>query len=901
MTVTSFEVGSVFTIIDKATPVLERLSRQVGAFNKLIDTSKKSLLELGNTKFPGLETSLKTLGDQAASFGKKMDAALRGVQANTDATIASVDRLARSWEAVAAATRTAASAAARASVPAAGAGVIGGGGGGGRRHAPGFMSYHTQGMHVPGGHVRFGGGNAALGAAAGIGYGAYEAAELEDTIARAQFHLGKNDEVTRSKLREAVMGSLGMGFGMKDISEAVQNEVRLFKGTPAGGLDIMPEMLRSAGTEARLKGTSLNESMRSLVGMAHMTKSYSPEQIAKLAPMFSFLSTATPMSLPQIERSMSYAVPTLQSSLEMDPAEVMLAGVAMQRAGVTNTKSGTWLRELATRAMPGTSMMSKMAYHKHEAALKRLGLVDEHDKPTWFTDGKPDLQKMLGIAGERIKGIPLTERAGLERQLFGTQGSGAFSVLSDPQVRDQMTQLKKEYPAFSAQYKNFWETYKGGSPVQQARDSWGALQKVLIEIGTIALPPVVKLLQQLETALKGIQTVLPGGPKKGSPGEAMASGMGPGFAYGLGAGAIVGQPALGGAIGAVVGGKISETFSYWRQLFNDLKGGTKDGTEEGAEKGTEKGAKKGVEEGFGSLLNKMNYRGGGVGGGGVIPASFVTGGVGGGGGLHGAGGMPRALGGGAGAGGGVGPGSVIRGMSGNRSAIAAIAASNWRAAGMSENGIAGILANIGAESNFNPSTRHSDQPHWRGEANFAHGLYQEGGQEWLNYSAWLRKHHPGADWRDPALQSTFAAENLKKNYPGVWKRMQGARTREEAAAAYASGYLKPRADYLHSRIAGFNRHGVPPVDAFTGGADHSLGLHGKALRDHFGHRGRHDPSAPSSAIPPPPLPSQNEVIQIHLDGDVVARSTMRRVVRGLNSPAKGGRMPDFSSARPVSI
>jgi hypothetical protein len=31
--ITSFEVGSVFTIVDKATPVLERLSRQVGAFN----------------------------------------------------------------------------------------------------------------------------------------------------------------------------------------------------------------------------------------------------------------------------------------------------------------------------------------------------------------------------------------------------------------------------------------------------------------------------------------------------------------------------------------------------------------------------------------------------------------------------------------------------------------------------------------------------------------------------------------------------------------------------------------------------------------------------------------------------------------------------------------------------
>ena len=143
--------------------------------------------------------------------------------------------------------------------------------------------------------------------------------------------------------------------------------------------------------------------MKALIGLAHMTKQYSPEDIKKLAPAFAFLSTANPGSLSSIERAAGYAVPLLQSELEIDPMQSLLLGTALTRAGATSTKSGTWLREMALRSMPGTSMMSKMAFKKHEEALKAFGLVDDKGKPTWFTDGKPDLFKMLDIGGGRAE------------------------------------------------------------------------------------------------------------------------------------------------------------------------------------------------------------------------------------------------------------------------------------------------------------------------------------------------------------------------------------------------------------------------------------------------------------------------------------------------------------------
>jgi hypothetical protein len=149
----------------------------------------------------------------------------------------------------------------------------------------------------------------------------------------------------------------------------------------------------------------------------------------------------------------------------------------------------------------------------------------------------------------------------------------------------------------------------------------------------------------------------------------------------------------------------------------------------------------------------------------------------------------------------------------NKQATVSSVVDEWRKAGMSDTGIAGLLANINEESRFNPTLRHPDQPRWGGEAHFAHGLYQEGGQEWLNYEKWLSQNYPGADWRDPRLQSQFAAWNLKTNYRNTWDAMNRG-TKEQAGIAYASGYLKPAQQYLNSRINKFSR-GIPDLKNYT--------------------------------------------------------------------------------------
>jgi hypothetical protein len=78
-------------------------------------------------------------------------------------------------------------------------------------------------------------------------------------------------------------------------------------------------------------------------------------------------------------------------------------------------------------------------------------------------------------------------------------------------------------------------------------------------------------------------------------------------------------------------------------------------------------------------------------------------------------------------------------------------------------------------------------------------------------------------------------------------------------------------------------------------------LHGKALRDHFGFRGRHNPEHPSAAIPPQQRSEADRPIVMTLDGDVVARHSLKRMVSAGNMAPKGTRMPDFSRARPNPV
>src|SRR6185312_3271152 len=126
--------------------------------------------------------------------------------------------------------------------------------------------------------------------------------------------------------------------------------------------------------------------------------------------------------------------------------------------------------------------------------------------PTWFTDGKPDLEKMLAIAGPKGASLPLETRSAYEAQLFGKQGFGAFALLADPKVQQQITALGTEMnsPEFKARYANFMQDYSAASPLQKGRQTFADFQNALTDLGTTTLPIATAALKGFDDIFKAI-------------------------------------------------------------------------------------------------------------------------------------------------------------------------------------------------------------------------------------------------------------------------------------------------------------------------------------------------------------------------------------------------------------
>ena len=590
--ITSYEVGAVFNIVDKASLVLKLLATQFGELDALIIKTQENLTRFSAQRFTGLGNRIKVVADQMTALGLSSEKALGGMMTGFGAMGKELGDAAGAAKVL----KTEMAEIAAMSRRMGGGNLLPGSGGGHRRPGQGGGSRGGGGPHfgtvsapLPGGSHLHMGGSAALAGLGMIGYGVYEEAQMEDAVFQLLYHTGmRGTAENKDRFRNIIQKAMSeTGYDLKEVAEAAKTESRMFQGVPGGGLDVMPELLRAAAIESRLKGSTLKESMDSLLGLAHMTKEYSQEDIKKLAPAFAFLSAANPASLGSMEKAASYAVPILQSGLEIDPMESLLLGTVMTRAGATNTKSGTWLRNMLLGAMPGSSIVGDP--QKHHDALARLGLIDANNKPTWFTDNKPDPLKMLDIAGEHAANIPLAERAATEKQAFGVQGFGAFALLADPAVKEQLKAMreKRDSPEFKNQYASFMEAYSEQSPVQKFRETWQDLKTVLMDIGSIVLPSLIIGLKGLDEALKWIkENINPAVETVKALGAAIA-GLVPSASD-----AVKSMFALGSAIKNFFGGILD-----W--LKNKI----------------------------GSLLSHINYEGPGVGGGGIIHASWGGGGV----------------------------------------------------------------------------------------------------------------------------------------------------------------------------------------------------------------------------------------------------------------------------------
>jgi hypothetical protein len=77
--ISSLEVGSVFRLVDEASPTLKLITDQLKLLNEQADAAKKAMTSISETAFAGLNTrigsvtdSLKGIGDVGATAAEKM-------------------------------------------------------------------------------------------------------------------------------------------------------------------------------------------------------------------------------------------------------------------------------------------------------------------------------------------------------------------------------------------------------------------------------------------------------------------------------------------------------------------------------------------------------------------------------------------------------------------------------------------------------------------------------------------------------------------------------------------------------------------------------------------------------------------------------------------------------------
>ncbi|MBV9984502.1 hypothetical protein [Bradyrhizobium sp.] len=243
--ITSFEVGSVFKIVDQSSPALRAILKQANALDAVTASIQKNLTSIARTRLVGVGNQLKAITADVARLDKAMAGAFTGMTRFAQASAAmsagtaqiagavtATQALAASWTNVAA-QATAAAAAMR------GAGQLrlppparppalppplpgaGGGRGGHGGRGPGGFHFGRFGASVPvlGGHVHASTPSTATGVAVGAGlFGVYELGKyaMEPQHQEAMLRLLGIPEATiarmASQARDIAVGVPGSGY-----------------------------------------------------------------------------------------------------------------------------------------------------------------------------------------------------------------------------------------------------------------------------------------------------------------------------------------------------------------------------------------------------------------------------------------------------------------------------------------------------------------------------------------------------------------------------------------------------------------------------------------------------------------------------------------------------------------
>ena len=279
-------------------------------------------------------------------------------------------------------------------------------------------------------------------------YGVYENARLQDINVIAAMTAQKTGAeiapyiamLQQREFRDARKYAFATGGSVKPVAEAYLEGSRLLRTLPAADqMRMMDMVMPYAAIEAKVKGIPLPEATQAFIGLAHQAGAYAPNKAFPLFESMLQASLMTDASLVQISRAASYALPALNAA-GANASDVMMLIATMQQAGIMNTKSGTWLNNLALNALPNTLGSGLFKNKLQNEALHKLGLYIGNQSQ-FYKNGRMDLKEEVAIlAADRLKMKP-EEFNAATRLAFGIQGQRGASLFSEGYVQNNLNSL----------------------------------------------------------------------------------------------------------------------------------------------------------------------------------------------------------------------------------------------------------------------------------------------------------------------------------------------------------------------------------------------------------------------------------------------------------------------------
>ena len=291
--------------------------------------------------------------------------------------------------------------------------------------------------------------NAGGAVAIGAMYGLYENANLQDTniMAAATSQIAMplwiktSEELKDREFAYARQYAFATHGDIHPFGDAMLESSRLLRTLSPEQQRIMTDSaMPYAAVESKLKGVALPEAMQALIGLAHQAGAYTPESATPLFESMLQASLTTHASLGQIRLAASYALPALHAS-GANSSDVMYMLATMMQAGILNTKSGTWINNMAMNALPNTLGSGLFSNKKQNEALHLLGLY-KGNKAQFYKHGEFNLMQEVAILADARTRMDALKFNAATRQAFGIQGQRAASLFSEPQVVENLATLR---------------------------------------------------------------------------------------------------------------------------------------------------------------------------------------------------------------------------------------------------------------------------------------------------------------------------------------------------------------------------------------------------------------------------------------------------------------------------